>query len=320
METPLTEHIHPDPDQPPLDIDAYCKVGGYEALHQALGMTSEDIISQVEEAHLRGRGGAGFPTGRKWSFIPKGPGVVHPKYLVVNADEMEPTTFKDRVLLEGNPHQLIEGIVIAACAVQADIGYVFLRQSYRRAERRLRRAMAEAYREGWLGHNIKGSGFSFELHLHASAGRYICGEETAQISALEGRRPVPRPKPPFPPVAGLWGKPTVVDNVETLCNVPHILRKGPAWYRGLSRCGDGGTKIYGASGRVKHPGAWELPMGTPLREIFEDRAGGMVEGYRFRGGGCVLRRHCAPQSNFDEARHRCRRPYTAARRRRSTCA
>jgi NADH-quinone oxidoreductase subunit F len=281
METPLTEHIHPD--KPPLDIDAYRKVGGYAALDQALRMAPEDIIRQVEEAHLRGRGGAGFPTGRKWSFIPKGPDAVHPKYIVVNADEMEPATFKDRVLLEGNPHQLIEGIVIAACAVQADIGYVFLRQAYRRAERRLRRALAEAYREGWLGRDIQGSGFSFDLHLHVSAGRYICGEETALISALEGRRPVPRAKPPFPPVAGLWGKPTVVNNVETLCNVPHILRKGPEWFRGLSRCGDGGTKIYGASGRVQRPGAWELPMGTPMREIFEDRAGGMAEGYRFRG-------------------------------------
>ena len=224
METPLTEHIHPD--KPPLDMDAYRKVGGYEALRQALHLAPEDIISRVQDAHLRGRGGAGFPTGRKWSFIPKGPDAAHPKYLVVNADEMEPATFKDRVLLEGNPHQLIEGIVVAACAVQADIGYMFLRSAYRRAERRLRRAMDEAYREGWLGRNIKGTGFSLDLHLHVSAGRYICGEETALISALEGRRPVPRAKPPFPPVAGLWGKPTVVNNVETLCNVPHIVRNG----------------------------------------------------------------------------------------------
>jgi NADH-quinone oxidoreductase subunit F len=304
METPLTEHIHPD--KPPLDIGAYRQAGGYEALHQALQMTPEDIIDRVQEAHLRGRGGAGFPTGRKWSFVPRGDDVARPKYIVVNADEMEPATFKDRVLLEGNPHQLIEGILVAACAVQADIGYVFLRQSYRRAERRLRRAIAEAYGEGWLGRNIRGTGFSFELHLHVSAGRYICGEETALLSALEGRRPVPRAKPPFPPVAGLWGKPTVVNNVETLCNVPHIVRKGAEWYRSLSRCVDGGTKIYGASGRVRRPGAWELPMGTPMREIFEDYAGGMAEGYRFRavipGGGStdfLLEEHLDTPMDFD---------------------
>jgi len=304
METPLTDHIHPD--KAPLDIGAYRQAGGYEALHQALHMAPEDIIDRVQDAHLRGRGGAGFPTGRKWSFVPMGDDAARPKYIVVNADEMEPATFKDRVLLEGNPHQLIEGILVAACAVQADIGYVFLRQSYRRAERRLRRAIAEAYGEGWLGRNIRGTGFSFELHLHVSAGRYICGEETALLSALEGRRPVPRAKPPFPPVAGLWGKPTVVNNVETLCNVPHIVRKGAEWYRSLSRCVDGGTKIYGASGRVRRPGAWELPMGTPMREIFEDYAGGMAEGYRFRavipGGGStdfLLEEHLDTPMDFD---------------------
>jgi NADH-quinone oxidoreductase subunit F len=304
METPLTDHMHPD--KAALAIGAYRQAGGYEALHQALHMAPEDIIDRVQDAHLRGRGGAGFPTGRKWSFVPMGDDAARPKYIVVNADEMEPATFKDRVLLEGNPHQLIEGILVAACAVQADIGYVFLRQSYRRAERRLRRAIAEAYGEGWLGRNIRGTGFSFELHLHVSAGRYICGEETALLSALEGRRPVPRAKPPFPPVAGLWGKPTVVNNVETLCNVPHIVRKGAEWYRSLSRCVDGGTKIYGASGRVRRPGAWELPMGTPMREIFEDYAGGMAEGYRFRavipGGGStdfLLEEHLDTPMDFD---------------------
>ncbi len=304
METPLTQHIRPGKE--PLDIDAFQRAGGYRGAEKALGMEPSDVVRQVRDAHLRGRGGAGFPTGHKWGFVPMGDDAVHPKYLVVNADEMEPATFKDRLLLEGNPHQLIEGTIAAAWAVQADVGYLFLRQSYRTAEKRLRRAIAEAHRDGWLGKNIRGTGFDFELHLHASAGRYICGEETALLTALEGRRPLPRAKPPFPPVAGLWGKPTVVNNVETLCNVPHILQKGAEWFRGLSRSVDGGTKIYGASGRVRRPGAWELPMGTPIREILEERAGGMADGYRFRavipGGGStdfLLEEHLDTPMDFD---------------------
>jgi NADH-quinone oxidoreductase subunit F len=304
MQKPLTEHIRAAKEPP--DIDAYRDAGGYEALRKALNMNPGDIIDTVKDSHLRGRGGAGFPTGHKWSFVPMGADTVHPKYLLVNADEMEPGTFKDRLLLEGHPHQLIEGIVIAAYAIQADIGYVFVRQAYRTVEARLRRAMAEAYREGWLGQNIQGSDFNFELHLHISAGRYICGEETALISALEGRRAVPRSKPPFPQVAGLWGKPTVVNNVETLCNVPHIVGRGAKWFRSLSRSVDGGTKIFGASGRVRRPGAWELPMGTPLREILEEHAGGMAEGYAFRavipGGGStdfLVEDHLDTPMDFD---------------------
>ena len=206
-----------------------------------------------------------------------------PKYLVCNADEMEPGTFKDRLLLEGNPHQLIEGIIISGYAIQADVAYVFLRWAYKLAARRMERAIAEVYRHGYLGKNILGSAYSLEIHLHVSAGRYICGEETALLNALEGKRANPRAKPPYPQVSGLWGKPTIVNNVETLCNLPHLLNHGAEWFKSLSRSGDGGTKLYGASGRVKNPGLWELPMGTPLREILEEHAGGIRDGYRFRG-------------------------------------
>ncbi|MEJ2637938.1 MAG: NADH-quinone oxidoreductase subunit NuoF [Desulfosarcinaceae bacterium] len=287
MERPLTEHM--GADRRPPEIAAYKRTGGYAALAAALKMQPKEIVAAVDAAHLRGRGGAGFPTGRKWRFVPAKQDALRPRYLVVNADEMEPATFKDRTLLEGTPHQLIEGVVIAAYAIQADIGYIFLRQSYRKAARRLERAIEEAYREGVLGRDIRGSGFGFELYLHQSAGRYICGEETALLSALEGRRALPRAKPPFPPVAGLWGKPTVVNNVETICNIPPIVARGAKWFRDLSLCGDGGTKIYGVSGRVKRPGVWELPLGTTIREILEEHAGGMADGYRFRavipGGG-----------------------------------
>jgi NADH-quinone oxidoreductase subunit F len=212
-----------------------------------------------------------------------GPDAPHPKYLVVNADEMEPGTFKDRLLLEGGPHQMIESMIVSGYAIEADVGYIFLRHEYRLAALRLERAIAEASAQGYLGRNILGSGYSFEVHLHTSAGRYICGEETALLNALEGKRPIPRAKPPYPQVSGLWGRPTVVQNVETLYNVPHIILRGADWYRGLSRGKDSGTKLYGVSGNVKRPGLWELPMGTTVREILEEHAGGMRDGYRFRG-------------------------------------
>lgn len=206
-----------------------------------------------------------------------------PKYVVANADEMEPGTFKDRYLMEGNPHQLIEGLALAAYAVQADVAFIFIRGEYKLAQERLAFAIAEAYAAGYLGKSILKSDFALEMILHVSAGRYMCGEETALLNALEGKRANPRSKPPFPPVAGLWGKPTIVNNVETLANVPHIVDKGFAWYQGLSRGKDPGTKIFGASGKVKRPGLWELPLGTPMREILEEYAGGMRDGVRFRG-------------------------------------
>jgi NADH-quinone oxidoreductase subunit F len=281
METPLTSNIQPD--RVPLDIKAVERVDGYQGLRKALKMTPAEVTDTVKRSDLKGRGGAGFPTGVKWSFVPMGDDAPRPKYMIINADEMEPGTFKDRLLLEGDPHLVIEGTLISAYAIQAEVGYIFLRWEYKEAERKLRHAIAEAYEAGYLGKNILGSGFDFELHLHVSAGRYMCGEETGLLNSLEGKRAIPRAKPPFPQVSGLWGKPTIVNNVETVSCVPHILRNGPDWFKGLSMTADGGTKIYGASGRVARPGLWELPMGTTLREILYEHAAGMQEGYRFRG-------------------------------------
>lgn len=280
MERPLTEQIRIGET---LSLAEYERLGGYQAARRALlNMTPQQVQQAVQESNLRGRGGAGFPTGQKWSVVPMGPTARHPKYLVANADEMEPGTFKDRLLLEGNPHQLLEGMVIAAFAIEADVAFIFLRWAYRLAARRLAEAIAEAYRSGYLGKNILGSDYSLELHLHTGAGRYICGEESALLNSLEGRRATPRARPPFPQSSGLWGMPTIVNNVETLCNVPHILTRGAEWFRGLSTSADGGTKLYGASGKVKRPGIWELPMGTTIREILEEHAGGMRDGLSFR--------------------------------------
>ncbi len=304
-DTPLTRNIRPG--HPPPDFAAYERTGGYKGARTALGMAAGDITTLVKDSSLRGRGGAGFPTGMKWSFVPMGPDAPHPKYLVANADEMEPGTFKDRVLLEGDPHQLIDGMIIAACAIEAEVAYIFLRGEYRLAAERLRGAIAEAYERGLLGRNILGSPRSLEMHLHISAGRYMCGEETGLLNALEGRRANPRSKPPFPQVSGLWGKPTIVQNVETLANLPHILVNGADWFKSLSYGEDGGTKLYGASGKVKHPGLWELPMGTTVREILEGHAGGMRDGVRFRGllpGGAstdfLVERHLDVRMDFRE--------------------
>lgn len=282
METPLTRNIQPDRSQ--LDLKAVERLGAYEALRNTLkNMTPAQVMEVVKQSNLKGRGGAGFPTGQKWSFVPMGENAPRPKYLVVNADEMEPGTFKDRLLLEGDPHQLIEGAILAAYTIQADIGYIFLRAEYKEAERRLLKAIGEAYQSGYLGKNILGSGFNFEMHLHVSAGRYMCGEETGLLNSLEGKRATPRAKPPFPQVSGLWGQPTIVNNVETLSCVPHILRNGADWFKRLSLTEDGGTKLYGASGHVTRPGLWELPLGTSLRELIFEHAGGMKPGYQFRG-------------------------------------
>ncbi|HWZ52089.1 MAG TPA: NADH-quinone oxidoreductase subunit NuoF [Granulicella sp.] len=266
-----------------MSLAEYERAGGYQGLRTALAMAPAAVTERVMQSNLRGRGGAGFPTGTKWSFVPMREDAPHPKYLVANADEMEPGTFKDRVLMERDPHQLIEGLIVSGYAIEADIGYIFLRGEYTCSNECLARAIAEAKASNYLGHNILGSGYSFDIHLHVSAGRYICGEETALLNALEGKRAHPRAKPPFPQVCGLWGKPTIVQNVETLCNVPHIVQKGPTWFRDLSLTEDGGTKLFGVSGKVKRPGLWELPMGTPLREILEEHAGGMRDGLRFRG-------------------------------------
>ncbi len=281
METPLTAKIRPDGEV--VDLAAYERAGGYQAARKAMQMAPTEITDVVKQSNLRGRGGAGFPTGQKWSFVPLGPDAARPKYLVANGDEMEPGTFKDRVLLEGDPHELIEGMIIAARAIEAERGYIFLRGEYTDAAERVERALHEANQKGYLGKNIFGSGTDFNLRLHLSGGRYICGEETGLLNALEGKRANPRAKPPFPQVSGLFGKPTIVQNIETLCNLPHIVEKGPDWFKALSLTGDAGTKLYGASGRVKKPGCWELPMGTPMRELLEKHAGGMQDGLEFRG-------------------------------------
>jgi NADH-quinone oxidoreductase subunit F len=281
MEKVLTKNVQPDLSY--VDVKAYEATGGYQGLRKALGMTPAEVVEVVKQSNLRGRGGAGFPTGMKWSFVPMGAGAPRPKYLVANADEMEPGTFKDRLLMEGDPHQLVEGMVVAAYAIQADVAYIFLRGEYLLSAERLRQAIAEAYDNHYLGKNILGSGFSLEMYIHMSAGRYMCGEETGLLNALEGKRANPRTKPPYPQVSGLFGKPTIVQNVETLCNVPHIVKNGADWFKSLSYTQDGGTKIYGASGKVKRPGLWELPMGTTIREILEVHAGGMQDGVRFRG-------------------------------------
>jgi NADH-quinone oxidoreductase subunit F len=281
-EKPLTKNI--SPSETPFDLKQYESAGGYQAVRKAMTeMAPEEVTGVVKEANLRGRGGAGFPTGMKWSFVPMGDRAPERKYLVANADEMEPGTFKDRLLLEGDPHQFIEGMILAAYAIQADVAYIFLRWAYKKAEALLRKSITEAYDAGYLGKNILGSGYNLELYLHTSAGRYICGEETALMNALEGKRPIPRTKPPFPQTSGLWGKPTIVQNVETLCNVPHIVANGAEWYKSLSYSGNGGTKLFGASGKIKRPAIWELPLGTPMRELLEEHAGGMQDGLKFRG-------------------------------------
>ena len=269
----------------PVDLAAYEAHEGYAGARRALSsMTPDEVIELVKDANLRGRGGAGFPTGVKWSFVPKGePADGGLKYLVCNADEMEPGTFKDRYLLEFNPHLLIEGMIIGAYAIGAKQGYVFLRGEYHLPYRRLQAAIDEARAQGYLGENLFGSGFGFDLRIHRSAGRYICGEETALLNALEGKRGQPRTKPPFPPASGAWGRPTIVNNVETFCNVPAIARNGADWYQELGIGEDAGTKLYGVSGRVNRPGLWELPIGTPIREIIDQHAGGMQKGYQLRG-------------------------------------
>jgi len=278
---PLTGALHADGE--PLWRADYEAAEGYRAVRATIGKREPGAVTAaVKEAGLRGRGGAGFPTGVKWGFVPMGDDAPRPKYMIANADEMEPGTFKDRLLIERNPHLLIEGMILAAYAIRAERAIIFLRWAYRRGAAILRRAIAEAQAGGYLGRNILGSGYDLTLELHTSAGRYMCGEETALISSLEGKRANPRPKPPFPPVAGLWGRPTIVNNVETFCNVPAILRYGAEWYGALGSGKDGGTKLFGASGRVRRPGLWELPMGTPLRVVLEEYAGGMQAGYRLR--------------------------------------
>ena len=256
-------------------IDVYIQNGGYEGLRKALQMSPDTIIQMVKDSGLRGRGGAGFPTGLKWSFIPKD--FDGPKYLCCNADEGEPGTFKDRVLIEQTPHQLIEGMAIASYAIGANTAYIYIRGEFAFGADRLEEAIQEAHEKGYLGKNILGSNFNLNIYVHRGAGAYICGEETALLESIEGRRALPRMKPPFPAQVGLFGKPTVINNVETLCCIPHIVNRGPQWFASIGPEKSPGPKLFPVSGHVKKPGLYELPMGTPLREIIYNHAGGIKD-------------------------------------------
>ena len=245
----------------------YRETGGYTAIEKARAMEPSAIVEEVKQANLRGLGGAGFPTGVKWSFIPKGH--TGPVYLVVNADEGEPGTFKDRYLLERDPHALIEGMLIAARAIRSAVGFVYVRGEYVQPWRRFSAAVREAYDAGLLG-------TGFDVIVHRGAGAYICGEETGLISSLEGRKGWPKVKPPFPAVKGAFGQPTIVNNVETLCHVPHIVNRGAAWFAGLGTKTQGGTRMYSVSGRVKRPGVYETSVAVTLRQLIHDHAGGVA--------------------------------------------
>ena len=255
-------------------IETYIADGGYQALKKVVtSMTPEELIDEIKASGLRGRGGAGFPAGVKWSFVPKQS--EQPKYLCVNADEGEPGTFKDRAIMELDPHSVIEGSAICCYAFGSHAAYIYIRGEFKFPIERMEQALAEARAKGFVGQDLFGSGFDFEMWTHPGAGAYICGEETALIESNEGHRGMPRLKPPFPAVVGLFGGPTVVNNVETLANLPTIITKGAAWYAGLGSERNGGTKLFGVSGHVKQPGLYELPMGTPLREIIYDHCGGI---------------------------------------------
>jgi NADH-quinone oxidoreductase subunit F len=255
-------------------VGVYVERGGYQALRKALlEHTPEELTNMVRRSGLRGRGGAGFPTGLKWGFMPADPNVT--KYVCVNADEGEPGTFKDRLLLEQDPQALIEGTIIASYAVGAHRSYVYMRGEFSKGYESLKTALDDAYAQGFLGKDILGSGFDLDLSIHRGAGAYICGEETALLESLEGKRGEPRTKPPYPAQVGLYGQPTLVNNVETLANVPHIVLRGPEWYAQIGTERSTGPKIFCVSGSVNRPGNYELPLGTRLREIIYDHAGGI---------------------------------------------
>src|SRR5271154_1704405 len=273
-------------------LEVYLAHDGYKGMERALKeMTPEQEVDEVKKSNLRGRGGAGFPTGMKWSFVPKD--VNKPKYVLCNADESEPGTSKDRPLLEMDPHQVIEGTIIAGRAIGSNQGYVYIRGEYRYIIDIMETAIAEAYQRGCLGKNILGSGFDFELSAHTGAGAYECGEESALMESLEGKRGYPRIKPPFPAVVGLYGCPTVINNAETLSTVPAVIRKGGDWYASLGTPKNGGTRLYSISGHVNKPGIYELPLGYNLRSLIEDVAGGVRNGKKLKavipgGSSCPL--------------------------------
>src|SRR5438128_8908896 len=290
LETPLISRRWGMKDSHKIDI--YLMQGGYKALEKALKeMTPESIIEEVKKSNLRGRGGAGFPTGMKWSFVPKD--TPKPKYVICNADESEPGTCKDRPLMEMDPHQLIEGMVIAGRAINANRGFIYIRGEYRYVLDVVEEAIEEAYQRGYLGKNILGSGFDYDLLIHTGAGAYECGEESALMESLEGKRGYPRIRPPFPAVVGLYGCPTVINNVETLSSVPAVILNGGEWYANLGSPKNGGTRLFCISGHVSRPGIYELPMGFNLRRMIEEVAGGVPKGKKLKavipgGSSCPL--------------------------------
>jgi NADH-quinone oxidoreductase subunit F len=270
-------------------VDTYVQRGGYGALKKAFGMSPDGVIDVVKASGLRGRGGAGFPTGVKWSFMPKQP--TKPHYLLCNADESEPGTFKDRELMRWDPHQLVEGCLIGAYAIRAKHAYIYCRGEFFETNQVLARAVEDAYAKGYAGKNILGSGNDIDVTVHQGAGAYICGEETGLMSSLEGRRGLPRVKPPFPAAYGAFGMPTTINNVETLTAVPHIVANGAEWYRQWGSEKSPGTKLFCVSGHVNKPGNYELPLGFPLASLIEDVCGGVRDGNRLKavipGGSSV---------------------------------
>ena len=278
FEPVLTKHVGEPGSE---TIEFYRGHGGYEATRKALtGYEPDQLIELVKESNLRGRGGAGFPCGLKWSFVPKGS--PKPKYLVVNADESEPGTFKDRVLLERDPHQLIEGVIISAYALGAHVSYCYIRGEFVTGFHRMEKAIEEAYEAGFLGKDILGTGFDLDLTMHRGAGAYICGEETGLLSSLEGKRGNPKIKPPFPAVEGLFGCPTVVNNVETLACVPHIVERGADWFKSIGPEKGPGPKLLCVSGHVEKPGVYEVPCGINLLDLVNDLAGGVWKGRKLK--------------------------------------
>jgi NADH-quinone oxidoreductase subunit F len=273
------------------NIDRYLELDGYKAVEKALGMQPEAIVNEVKNSGLRGRGGAGFNTGMKWSFVPKQS--AKPKYVLCNGDESEPGTCKDRLIFEHDPHAVIEGVIIAGIAVGAHKGYIYIRGEYRYLSEIMQKAIADAYRKGFLGKNIFGSGYDFDVYWHGGAGAYEVGEESALMESLEGKRGVPRIRPPFPAVVGLWGGPTVINNAETLASVPPIILGGAEWFANLGTPKNGGTRLFCLSGNVQNPGVYELPMGYNLKKMIYDVGGGIPQGRKLKavvpgGSSCPL--------------------------------
>jgi NADH-quinone oxidoreductase subunit F len=285
-------------------IDTYLANDGYKAFLKAVEMTPEKIVEEVKASNLRGRGGAGFPTGMKWSFVPRQS--PKPKYVICNADESEPGTCKDRVLMEYDPHQLLEGMMIAGLAVDSKKGYIYIRGEYRYLIDHMERAIAEAYSRGWLGKNIQGTGKDFDIYTHSGAGAYECGEETALLDSIEGKRGIPRLKPPFPAVVGAWQSPTILNNVETFCAVPAIIRDGGAAFAALGTPKNGGTRLFCLSGHVNKPGVYELPMGFNLLRMIDEVGGGIRNGKKLKavipgGSSCPVLKadECDLAMDFD---------------------